>query len=154
MDPSLSTSDIQTAERVLPENTPSTEDYIYPYLVSGEEFAEKGWAKIKPDEIPVIKTASLALLAFGIRSYKELLFGSASLALYYWTIEPSLDGAILGLSGEQFAKGQWQTASFPTLLESYQSYQDFRKGVFMTKKQLMKLFIYLLGFYLGSQKMI
>ena len=145
-------------ERIDTNELPTSERYetdiLYPFLESGEEYMEKQWAKIKPDEIPVIKTASLALLAFGIKSYKELLFGSFSLALYFWTIEPSLDGAILGLSGEQFAKGQWQTASFPTLLESYQSYQDFRKGNLVTKKQLMKLFIYMLGFYLGSQKII
>ncbi len=146
MDLRAATNEIGPAER--------NRDYFYPYLESGEKWSERQWAKLKPEEIPVIKTASLALLAFGIRSYKELLFGSAALALYYWTIEPSLDGAILALSAEQFAKGQWQTASFPTLLESYQSYQDIRKGHIATPKQFMKLFIYLTGLYLGSQKII
>jgi hypothetical protein len=134
--------------------TDPDEDFLWHYMEEGESFAEKQWEKIKPDDIPVIKTASLALLAFGIRSYKELLFGSAGLALYYWTVEPSLDGAILALSGEQFAKGQWQTASFPSLLESYQTYQDFNKGLLLTKKQLVKLFIYVLGFYLGRNKIV
>ena len=59
----IDTNDLPTAERY-------ETDIFYPYLESGEEFAEKQWAKIKPDEIPVIKTASLALLAFGIKSYK------------------------------------------------------------------------------------
>jgi hypothetical protein len=140
----VDTNDIPTAER----------DPLWHYMEEGESFAEKQWAKVKPGDIPVIKTASLALLAFGIRSYKELLFGSAGLALYYWTVEPSLDGAILALSGEQFAKGQWQTASFPSLLESYQTYQDFNRGELLTRKQLVKLFIYVVGFYLGRNNFV
>ena len=123
-------------------------------MESGEKYAEEQWKKIKPDDIPVIKTASLALLAFGITSYKELLFGSVAMGIYYWTTESTLDGAILALSGNQFGKGRWQTASFPTLLETYQSYREFNQGRFMTKDQLMKLFIWVLGFYLGQQKIV
>ena len=140
-----STTELETAERA---------DFLGDYMETGEEFLEQQWSKVKPQDIPVIKTASLALLAFGVRSYKELLFGSAAMGLYYWTIEPSLDGAILALSGQQFSSGRWQTAAFPTLLETYQTYQDFNKGLLLTKKQLMKLFIYMTGFYLGTTKIL
>jgi hypothetical protein len=140
------TGDLTMAER--------DDDFMWGYMESGETFIEKQWSKIKPDDIPIIKTASLALLAFGITSYKELLFGSVAMGIYYWTTESTLDGAILALSGNQFGKGRWQTASFPTLLETYQSYREFNQGRFMTKDQLMKLFIWVLGFYLGQQKIV
>jgi hypothetical protein len=142
----LPADDLSMAERA--------DDFMWGYMEEGETYVEKQWAKIKPDDIPIIKTASLALLAFGITSYKELLFGSISMGVYYWTTEGTLDGAILALSGNQFGKGKWKTASFPTLLETYQSYRDFNKGKFMTKTQLMKLFIWMLGFYLGQQKIV
>ncbi len=130
------------------------DDFMWGYMESGEDFMEKQWSKIKPDDIPIIKTASLGLLAFGITSYKELLFGSLSMGLYYWTTEASLDGAIVALSGNQFGKGKWQTASFPTLLQTYQTYREINSGRYGTKDQILKLFLWTLGFYLGLQKIV
>ena len=98
----------------------------------------------------------LAILAFGIRSYREFLFGSAALAAYYYMSKDdgSLDGAVTGLSGVQLARGQYLTAAFPTFIETYQSFKEWREGRFMTRKQILKLFIYVSGFYLGLKKMV
>ena len=63
------------------EEEDESQDYIWDLFEKGEEYgeeyAEKGIKRIKDiagDDIPLIKAGSLAMLAFGIRSYKELLF--------------------------------------------------------------------------------
>ena len=65
-----------------------TKDYLWEMMESGEEFVEQytgeGIKKFAGEDIPVIKAGSLAILAFGIRSYGEFLFGTASLAAYYY----------------------------------------------------------------------
>lgn len=136
-------------------------DYLWGYLEAGEEFAEEyageGLKKLAGDDIPLIKAGSLAMLAFGIKSYREFLFGSVALALYYYMSKeenPTLDGAVTGLAGVQFARGQYLTASFPTFIETYSSFKDWRDGKFMTKKQILKLAIYVTGFYLGIKKVV
>ena len=133
-------------------------DYVWDLFEKGEGFAEeyvhKGFKELSGGDIPLIKAGSLALLAVGVKSYKEFLFGSASLAAYYYLQEASLDGAITGLAGVQFARGQYLTATFPTFMETYASFQDWRRGSFMTKKQILKLAIYVAGFYLGLKKMV
>ena len=135
-----------------------TTDYFWDIFEKGEEFAEeytgKGIKKFAGDDIPVIKAGSLAILAYGIRSYGEFLFGTASLAAYYYMSkeDASLDGAITALSGVQIARGQYLTAAFPTFVETFQSFRDWNSGKFMTKKQILKLAIYVTGFYLGIKK--
>ena len=97
------------------------------------------------------------MLAFGIRSYKELVFGTAALATYYYFAkddEPTLDGAVTGLAGVQIARKQYLSASFPTFIEAYSSFKDWRSGKFMTQKQILKLGIYVTGFWLGLKKMV
>jgi hypothetical protein len=138
-----------------------TKDYLWGYVEAGEEFvegyAEAGLKKLGKDDIPIIKAGSLAMLAWGIRSYKEFLFGSVALALYYWMSSDdsaTLDGAVTALAGVQFARGQYLTASFPTLVETYASFRDWKVGKFATKKQILKLAIYVTGFYLGLKKMV
>ena len=134
-------------------------DVLWGFFEEGEEYAEKyvpAMKRLAGDEIPLIKAGSLAILAFGIRSYKEFLFGSAALAAYYYMSKDdgSLDGAVTGLSGVQLARGQYLTAAFPTFIETYQSFKEWKDGRFMTRKQILKLFIYVSGFYLGLKKMV
>ena len=124
-----------------PSNDPS-KDYVWEFFERGEEFGEKytnrGIKQFAGSEIPLIKAGSLAMLAFGIRSYKELLFGTASLAAYYYMAkdnEPSLDGAVTGLAGVQIARKQYLSASFPTFIEAYSSFRDWKKGKFMLKNR-------------------
>ena len=141
-------------------NESESQDYLWGYFEAGEDFAEeyaeKGLKKLAGGEIPLIKAGSLAILAFGIKSYKEFLFGTAALAAYYYMSKDdgSLDGAITGLAGVQFARGQYLTAAFPTFIETYASFHDWRDGKFMTKKQILKLAIYVSGFYLGLKKVV
>ena len=143
---------------VSPES--ESQDYLWGYFEAGEDFAEeyaeKGLKKLAGGDIPLIKAGSLAILAFGIKSYKEFLFGTAALAAYYYMSKDdgSLDGAITGLAGVQFARGQYLTAAFPTFIETYASFRDWRDGKFMTKKQILKLAIYVSGFYLGLKKLV
>ena len=144
--------DIKPAEREEP-------DVLWGFFEEGEQYAEKyvpAMKKLAGDEIPIIKAGSLAILAFGMRSYREFLFGSAALAAYYYMSKDdgSLDGAVTGLSGVQLARGQYLTASFPTFIESYQSFKEWREGRFMTRKQILKLLIYISGFYLGIKKLV
>lgn len=146
------------------EEDDESEDYLWDLFEKGEEYgeeyAEKGIKRIKDlagDDIPLIKAGSLAMLAFGIRSYKEFVFGTASLAAYYYMAKddsPSLDGAVTGLAGVQIARKQYFTASFPTFIEAYSSFRDWKQGKFMTQKQILKLAIYMIGFYLGLKKMV
>ena len=146
------------------EEDDESEDYLWDLFEKGEEYgeeyAEKGIKRIKDlagDDIPLIKAGSLAMLAFGIRSYKELLFGTASLAAYYYMAKddaPSLDGAVTGLAGVQIARRQYLSASFPTFIEAYSSFRDWKQGKFMTQKQILKVAIYMIGFYLGLKKMV
>ena len=138
-----------------------SKDYLWDFFEKGEDYGEeyagRGIKEFAGSEIPLIKAGSLAMLAFGIRSYKELLFGTASLAAYYYMAkdnEPSLDGAVTGLAGVQIARKQWLSASFPTFIEAYSSFRDWRQGKFMTQKQILKLVIYSIGFYLGLKKMV
>ena len=138
-----------------------SQDHLWGFFEQGEEFAEEyvgtGIKKLAGKEIPLIKAGSLAILAYGIRSYREFLFGTASLAAYYYMSkdeDPSLDGAVTGLAGVQIARGQYLTASFPTFIETYSSFKEWRDGKFMTKKQILKLAIYVTGFYLGIKKMV
>ena len=139
----------------------ASKDYLWGFFEQGEEFAEE-WigTRIKDyagDDIPIIKAGSLAMLAFGIRSYRELMFGVASLAAYYYMAKddnPSLDGAISGLSAVQIARKQYFTAGFPTFIESYQSFKDWRQGNLFTQKQFVKTAIYVVGFYLGLKKVV
>ena len=143
---------IKAAER-------TQKDLVWGFFEEGEEYAEKYVPAIKRlagDDIPLIKAGSLAILAFGIRSYKEFLFGSLALAGYYYMSKDdgSLDGAVTGLSGVQLARGQYLTAAFPTFIETYQSFKEWKDGRFMTRKQILKLFIYISGFYLGLKKMV
>ena len=142
--------DIKPAEREEP-------DVLWGFFEEGEQYAEKyvpAMKRLAGEEIPIIKAGSLAILAFGIRSYREFLFGSVALAAYYYMSKDdgSLDGAVTGLSGVQLARGQYLTASFPTFIESYQSFKEWREGRFMTRKQILKLLIYISGFYLGLKK--
>ena len=146
------------------EEEDESQDYIWDLFEKGEEYgeeyAEKGIKRIKDiagDDIPLIKAGSLAMLAFGIRSYKEFVFGTASLAAYYYMAKddsPSLDGAVTGLAGVQIARKQYFTASFPTFIEAYSSFRDWKQGKFMTQKQILKVAIYMIGFYLGLKKMV
>ncbi len=134
-------------------------DVLWGFFEEGEEYAEKyvpALKKMAGDDIPLIKAGSLAILAFGIRSYKEFLFGSTALAAYYYMSKDdgSLDGAVTGLSGVQLARGQYLTAAFPTFIETYQSFREWKDGRFMTRKQILKLFIYVSGFYLGFKKLV
>ena len=138
-----------------------SKDYLWGFFEQGEEFAEDlVGTRIKDyagDDIPLIKAGSLAMLAFGIRSYRELMFGVASLAAYYYMAKddnPSLDGAISGLSAVQIARKQYFTAGFPTFIESYQSFKDWRQGNLFTQKQFVKTAIYVVGFYLGLKKVV
>ena len=143
---------IKTPE--VPES--ESKDALWGFFEQGEEFAEDlVGTRIKEyagDDIPLIKAGSLAMLAFGIRSYRELMFGVASLAAYYYLAKdnnPSLDGAISGLSAVQIARKQYFTAGFPTFIESYQAFKDWRAGNFMAQKQFIKGAIYVVGFYLN-----
>ena len=138
-----------------------SKDYLWGFFERGEDYAEEyvgaGMKELAGKEIPLIKAGSLAILAFGIRSYKEFLFGTASLAAYYYMskdVDPSLDGAVTGLAGVQFARKQYLPASFPTFIETYSSFREWKGGKFMTKKQILKLAIYVTGFYLGLKKMV
>ena len=137
-----------------------TKDYLWEMMESGEEFVEQytgeGIKKFAGEDIPVIKAGSLAILAFGIRSYGEFLFGTASLAAYYYMSkeDATLDGAITALSGVQIARGQYLTAAFPTFVETFQSFRDWGAGKFMTKKQILKGAIYVTGFWLGLKKVV
>ena len=63
------------------------------------------------------------------------MFGVASLAAYYYMAKdnnPSLDGAISGLAAVQIARKQYLTAAFPTFIETYSSFRDWKEGKFMT----------------------
>ena len=129
-------------------------DYLWGFFEQGEDYAEGViGTRIKDyagDDIPIIKAGSLAILAFGIRSYRELMFGVASLAAYYYMAKdnnPSLDGAISGLAAVQIARKQYLTAAFPTFIETYSSFRDWKEGKFMTQKQFLKTAIYVVGFY-------
>ena len=102
-------------------------DLLWGFFEQGEEFAEEyigtGIKDFAGDDIPIIKAGSLAMLAFGIRSYRELLFGVASLAAYYYMAKddnPSLDGAISGLSAVQIARKQYFTANIYRIVPSLQ----------------------------------
>ena len=148
---------IKTPE--VPES--ESKDYLWGFFEQGEDFAEDlVGTRIKEfagDDIPLIKAGSLAMLAFGIRSYRELMFGVASLGAYYYLAKdnnPSLDGAISGLSAVQIARKQYFTAGFPTFIESYQAFKDWRAGNFMAQKQFVKGAIYVVGFYLGLKKVV
>ena len=148
---------IKTPE--VPES--ESKDALWGVFEQGEDYAEGViGTRIKDyagDDIPIIKAGSLAILAFGIRSYRELVFGVASLAAYYYLAKdnnPSLDGAISGLSAVQIARKQYFTAGFPTFIESYQAFKDWRAGNFMAQKQFLKTAIYLVGFYLGFKKVV
>ena len=148
---------IKTPEEPESEN----KDFLWGFFEQGEEYAEE-WigTRLKDyagDDIPIIKAGSLAILAFGIRSYRELVFGVASLAAYYYLAKdnnPSLDGAISGLSAVQIARKQYFTAGFPTFIESYQAFKDWRQGNLMTQKSMVKTAIYVIGFYLGLKKVV
>ena len=136
-------------------------DLLWGFFEQGEEFAEEyigtGIKDFAGDDIPIIKAGSLAMLAFGIRSYRELMFGVASLAAYYYMAKddnPSLDGAISGLSAVQIARKQYFTAGFPTFIESLQAFKDWRQGNLMTQKSFVKTAIYAVGFYLGLKKVV
>ena len=116
--------EIKPAEREEP-------DVLWGFFEEGEQYAEKyvpAMKRLAGDEIPIIKAGSLAILAFGIRSYREFLFGSVALAAYYYMSKDdgSLDGAVTGLSGVQLARGQYLTASFPTFIESYQNWNSLK----------------------------
>ena len=148
---------IKTPE--VPES--ESKDYLWGFFEQGEDFAEDlVGTRIKEyagDDIPLIKAGSLAMLAFGIRSYRELMFGVASLGAYYYLAKdnnPSLDGAISGLSAVQIARKQYFTAGFPTFIESYQAFKDWRQGNLMTQKSFIKTAIYVVGFYLGFKKVV
>ena len=123
----------------------ASKDYLWGFFEQGEDFAEDlVGTRIKDyagEDIPLIKAGSLAMLAFGIRSYRELMFGVASLAAYYYMAKdnnPSLDGAISGLAAVQIARKQYLTAAFPTFIETYSSFRDWKQGKFMTQKQFLK----------------
>ena len=138
-----------------------SKDYLWGFFEQGEEFAEEMvGTRIKDyagEDIPIIKAGSLAILAFGIRTYREFMFGVASLAAYYYFAKddnPSLDGAISGLAAVQIARKQYLTAAFPTFIETYSSFRDWREGKFMTQKQFLKTAIYVVGFYLGLKKVV
>ena len=85
------------------------------------------------------------------------MFGVASLGAYYYFANhnnPSLDGAISGLAAGQIARKQYLTAAFPTFIETYSSFRDWKEGKFMTQKQFLKTAIYVVGFYLGKNKVV
>ena len=99
-------------------------------------------SKITRDDIAIIKGS---------------LFGVASLTAYYYMAKdnnPSLDGAISGLVAVQIARKQYLTAAFPTFIETYSSFRDWKEGKFMTQKQFLKTAIYVVGFYLGLKKVV
>ena len=133
----------------------ANQDYVWDFMEEGESYVQSRIKKIiKSEDIPLIKAGSLALLASGIRSRYELIFATLALAAYYYLYEETLDGAILGLSSVQLSRGQFVTSTFPTLLESYQSFHEWKEGKFLTRKQLLKGTIYGVGFYLGLKNLV
>ena len=110
-------------------------------------------------QLPIIRTAALGSLAFGVKSYGEIIAGGAGLAsYYYWSTGPDgLDGAISMMAGIQMARGSFQTAAFPTIVEIYDTIQTLRtKGAqaAMNAKALIRLLLFSIGYWLSKIKVV
>ena len=126
-----------------------------------EEYIETQYKAFTTDasQLPLIRTAALGSLAFGVKSYGEVVAGGSGLALYYyWSSGPDgLDGAISMMAGIQMARGSYRTAAFPTIVEVYDTIQTLRnKGAMaaMNAKSLVRLGLFFTGYWLSLNKVV
>ena len=106
-----------------------------------EEYIETQYKAFTTDasQLPLIRTAALGSLAFGVKSYD------------------GLDGAISMMAGIQMARGSYRTAAFPTIVEVYDTIQTLRnKGAMaaMNAKSLVRLGLFFTGYWLSLNKVV
>ena len=151
-----------------PRTEPTYSEERFQYGAHAEEYAEgllegAGLAPLRV-EMPLFQYIALASVAFGVENRYEIFLAGASHVAYKFAGNDGLAAIYSVLAGIQIQKKRYKTAAMATLLDVYDTLQDFMKGrrwqgklytgksggVPITKKGLFKLGAWAAG-YLAAQ---
>ena len=103
-------------------------------------------------EYPVPSLAALAWVSQGINSMVEVYFAIACQAAYWFCGHSGPDAMWNALAGIQAGRGKYTYIYLPTLLTTYESFENYNKKKNLTYKTSMVLGFYGLGFLLGKYR--
>ena len=90
-------------------------------------------------ELPTFQYIALASVAFGVENRYEIILAGASHVVWKFTGNEGLAAIYSTLAGIQIQKKRYKTAAFASLLDVYDTLNDFNRGKLVTKKGIQKL---------------
>ena len=104
----------------------------------------------------LISIAALAIVSFGVTNRREV-FGAVITQFLFWMLSQKGPGAMYSfLAGSQYAKGKFLYATFPTLIDAYQTIDELSGPTikFISYKAVYKSSAWVLGALLSFYRII
>ena len=128
-------------------------DYSF-YPREGERYFVEAFQK-ETGEYPAYSVLALFSLAFGIKHVKEFAAGTVGGVIQHFVADgEGVDGMVSCLAGVQIHKRRYTTAAFPVLLETWKGLRDFQKGKALSKQNISRNGLFLLGFLMSYFKYV
>ena len=100
-------------------------------------------------DYPIASMIALVIVSFGVRSFYDLAIGGVAQFVYWFAGQKGPDGMWSALAGLQISRGQWRTGAFPTLLDAYETYTDYKKMTDITFASVYRTVAWFFGFFSG-----
>ena len=116
---------------------------------AGGIYEQTGLAPLRV-ELPLFQYLALGSVAFGVENRYEIFLATASHVVWKFTGNDGLAAIYSTLAGIQIQKQRFKTAALATLLDVYDTLNDYMKGKGVTQKGMQKLAWWATG-YLAAQ---
>ena len=118
------------------------------YGQRAEGYLEEGIqrARLVSVELPLFQYMATASVAFGVQNRYELLLATGAHIVYASTGNQGLAAIYSSLAGIQTAKRKYKTAALATLLDVYDTFNDFMKGRGINQQAAQKLAWWVIGY--------
>ena len=124
--------------------------YGYPVVWNEklESFGARGW------DYPLPSVLATFSVSFGVKNLSDIYFATVCQLIFWLFGFRGPDGIYNALAGLQAGRGQWFYAAYPTLLDTYEGINDFKRTQGLSKKGFIRTGAWSLGFYLGRRKIL
>jgi hypothetical protein len=111
-----------------------------------ESFGVNNW------DYPFASMLATVLVSFGVKNVRDIYYATFCQLIFWGFGYKGPDGIYNALAGLQAGRGEWFYAAYPTLLDTYEGINDFRRTKGVTKKGIIRSGAWSLGFYLSRNR--
>ena len=139
-----------------PRGPETTFDYGQRAEAVAEHFAEDMITGLRPlrIELPLFQYLALASVAFGVENRYEIILATGAHVVWKFTGNDGLAAIYSTLAGIQIQKKKFKTAAFATLLDVYDTFNDYMNNRGITKKGIQKLVWWATGYTAAMLKYV